>query len=149
MIGKTDEKYLMEGTEKYLKRLQHYVKIDWQEFKDVKAGLTPDETLKREAELILSKVKSDDTLILWDEHGEHLTSRQMAAYLERSQNQSIKSLIFLIGGAFGFHESLRTRAHHSLSMSRMTFSHQMIRIFIAEQIYRAYTIIKNEKYHND
>lgn len=147
-IGKTDEKYLEEGINKYLKRLKHYTQISYEEFKDVKAGQFPTETLKREAEMVLSKLKSEDILVLLDEKGQSYDSVQFGAYLEKMQVQSTKSLIFLIGGAYGHHELIRIRANHLISLSKMTFSHQMVRLFLVEQIYRGYTIIKNEKYHN-
>lgn len=148
-IGKTDEKYLEDGISKYLKRLTHYTRISLDIFKDVKPGQTAEETLKREADLIFSKLKSDDILILMDEKGESYTSVQFASYLEKLQVQAGKHIIFLIGGAFGHHSSIRSRANHSISLSKMTFSHQMVRLFLAEQIYRAFTIIRNEKYHNE
>ncbi len=148
-IGKTDEKYIEDGIAKYLKRLTHYSRISMDVFKDVKPGQQAEETLKREAELVLSKLKSDDFLILMDEKGDTYTSVQFAAYIEKLQIQSGKHIIFLIGGAFGHHASVRNRANHSISLSKMTFSHQMVRLFLVEQIYRAFTIIKNEKYHNE
>lgn len=148
-IGKTDEKYLEDGISKYLKRLSHYGKITMEVIKDVKPGQTAEETLKREAELILSKLKSDDFLVLMDEKGDAYTSIQFAAYIEKLQMQAGKHIIFLIGGAFGHHITIRTRANHAMSLSKMTFSHQMVRLFLAEQIYRAFTIIRNEKYHNE
>jgi len=147
-IGKTDEKYLEEGINKYLKRLKHYTQLSYEEFKDVKAGQFPTETLKREADMILTKLKSEDILVLLDEKGQSYDSVQFASYLEKMQVQSTKSIVFLIGGAYGHHETIRLRANHLVSLSKMTFSHQMVRLFLVEQVYRAYTIIKNEKYHN-
>ena len=135
-IGKTDEKYLIEGIDKYLLRLKHY-------------GATPDETTKREAELVFSKLKSDDVLILLDEHGEMYDSVKFARYIEKLQVNAHKNVIFLIGGAFGHHKTVRARADHQVSLSKMTFSHQMVRLFLTEQIYRAFTILRNEKYHNE
>lgn len=147
-IGKTDEKYLDEGIKKYLNRLKHYTNVDYEEFKAVKSGQTPEETLKREAEVILAKLKSDDTLILLDEHGQMFDSVGFSDYIERFQIQSHKNVIFLIGGAFGHHKTIRERSNQMISLSKMTFSHQMVRLFLAEQLYRAFTIIRNEKYHN-
>ena len=147
-IGKTDEKYLIEGIDKYLLRLKHYCKIDFETFKDIKPGATPDETTKREAELVFSKLKSDDVLILLDEHGEMYDSVKFARYIEKLQVNAHKNVIFLIGGAFGHHKTVRARADHQVSLSKMTFSHQMVRLFLTEQIYRAFTILRNEKYHN-
>ena len=147
-IGKTDEKYLVDGISKYIKRIVHYVKIDYQEFKDVKPGQTIDETLKREAEMIEAKLKPEDTLILMDEKGVSYDSVQFSTFIEKLQNQSSKNVIFLIGGAFGHHKIIRERANHLISLSKMTFSHQMVRLFLVEQLYRSYSIIKNEKYTN-
>jgi 23S rRNA (pseudouridine1915-N3)-methyltransferase len=147
-IGKTDEKYLDEGIKKYLSRLKHYTNVDYEEIKAVKSGQTPEETLKREAEVILAKLKSDDTLILLDEQGQMFDSVGFAAYIERFQIQAHKNVVFLIGGAFGHHKTIRERSNQMISLSKMTFSHQMVRLFLAEQLYRAFTIIRNEKYHN-
>ena len=148
-IGKTDEKYLIEGVDKYLQRLKHYTKLDYEVFKDVKPGQTSEETLKREADLILAKLKADDTLILMDEKGEMYDSVKFAGYIEKLQVQAHKHGVFLIGGAFGHHSTIRARANYMISLSKMTFSHQMVRLFLVEQIYRAFTIIRNEKYHNE
>jgi 23S rRNA (pseudouridine1915-N3)-methyltransferase len=148
-IGKTDEKYLKDGIDKFLQRLGHYKKVDYQEFKDVKHGQTSDETLRREATMIFEKLKTDDFLILLDERGTEMTSVALSQYIEKLQNQSTRSCILLIGGAFGHHTSIKDRANASISLSKMTFSHQMVRLFLAEQLYRAFTIIKNEKYHNE
>ncbi len=148
-IGKTDEKYLDEGIQKYINRLVHYTKVDLVTFKDVKPAPTTEETLKREAEMILSKIKTEDNLILLDEFGQMFRSVQFSAYIEKLQLQGIRHTIFLIGGAFGHHESIRARAQGSISLSKMTFSHQMVRLFFTEQLYRAFTIMRNEKYHND
>lgn len=148
-IGKTQDKYLKEGIDKYLKRLTHYTKLEYEEFKDVKPASTIEETIKREAEMIISKLKTDDILVLLDEKGQDYSSTGFASFLERYQNQSSKNIVLLIGGAFGHHKLVRDRAHHLLSLSKMTFSHQMVRLFLVEQIYRAFTIMRNEKYHNE
>ncbi len=147
-IGKTNEKYLQEGINIYLKRLTHYTKLEYEELKDVKTGATHEETTKKEAELILSRLKINDILVLLDETGHQYSSVGFANFLEKFQIQSGKNIIFLIGGAYGHHKLIREKAHSSLSFSLMTFSHQMIRLFLVEQIYRAFTILKNEKYHN-
>lgn len=147
-IGKTNEKYLSDGISIYLDRLRHYIKIGYEELRDVKPGLTAADTSLREAEMILSRIKSDDLLILLDEKGKLRDSEQFAAYLEKHQNQSAKNVIFLIGGAYGHHQKLKDRANDMISLSPLTFTHQMSRLILAEQLYRAFTIIKNEKYHN-
>ncbi|MFZ1748817.1 MAG: 23S rRNA (pseudouridine(1915)-N(3))-methyltransferase RlmH [Saprospiraceae bacterium] len=148
VIGKTDEKYLTEGIQKYLDRLKHYTKLNYEEFKDVKPSYQTDDTIKREAEMILSKLIPDDILIVLDEKGEEFSSTTFAEYLQKLQNRGPKHVIFLVGGAYGHHSLIRQRANHLISLSKMTFSHQMVRLFLAEQLYRAFTIIKNEKYHN-
>ncbi len=148
-IGKTQEKYLKEGINLYLKRLTHYTKIQYEEWKDVKPGINSEETTKREAEMILSKLKNNDVLILLDEKGKELRSTELAHFLEKFQVQSSKNIVLLIGGAYGHHMMIRERAQYIISLSKMTFSHQMVRLFLVEQIYRAFTILKNEKYHNE
>ena len=148
-IGKTDEKYLVEGIDKYLTRLKHYTKIEYDVLKDVRPGQTPEETLKREADLILSKLKADDVLVIMDERGQAYDSIGFAQYVQKLQNTSAKNVVFLIGGAFGHYDTIRQRAQHAISLSRMTFSHQMVRLFLVEQLYRAFTIIRGEKYHNE
>ncbi|MCZ2100060.1 MAG: 23S rRNA (pseudouridine(1915)-N(3))-methyltransferase RlmH [Chitinophagales bacterium] len=148
-IGKTGEQYLKDGIAIYLKRLTHYSKVELKEFKDVKPGNNPEETIQREAEMILAQIKSDDFLILLDERGTAFTSLQFAAHIEKMQLQSVKHVIFLIGGAYGHHSLIRHRANYLVSLSKMTFSHQMVRLFLAEQLYRAFTILRNEKYHNE
>ncbi len=147
-IGKTDEKYLEQGIEKYLKRLKHYCKFEYETFKDVKSNSNMEDILKRESELILSRLKSDDFLVLLDEYGSQYTSVSFSEYLEKLQLQSLKSVVFLIGGAYGHHPDIKARANHMISLSKMTFSHQMVRLFLVEQLYRGFTILKNEKYHN-
>jgi 23S rRNA (pseudouridine1915-N3)-methyltransferase len=148
-IGKTDEKYLVEGIDKYLTRLKHYTKIEYEVLKDVRPGQTPEETLKREADLIFSKLKADDVLVIMDERGQAYDSIGFAQYIQKLQNTSAKNVVFLIGGAFGHHDTIRQRAQHAISLSKMTFSHQMVRLFLVEQLYRAFTIIRGEKYHNE
>lgn len=148
-IGKTDEKYLDEGINKYLKRLVHYSKVEFEVFKDVKPGNTGEETLKREAALILARLKPEDYLVLLDERGDTYSSLQFSSYIEKLQLQGIKNTVFLIGGAFGHHELIRKRTQSLISLSKMTFSHQMVRLFFVEQLYRAFSILRNEKYHNE
>ena len=103
----------------------------------------------KEAEKYLEKIKDDDFVILLDENGKEYNSRMFANFIEQRQNQSIKRLIFIVGGAFGFDEKLYTRANMTIALSKMTFSHQLVRIIFLEQIYRAYSIINNFPYHND
>lgn len=148
VVGKTQDKYISEGIDIFLKRLLNYTKLEWFEFKEVKNFSTPEDCKKKEGETILSKLKQEDFLIILDENGISCSSTAFASYIEQWQLRSLKHVIFLVGGAFGFHESVKNRANFQLSLSKMTFSHQMVRLFFAEQLYRAYTIINNEKYHN-
>jgi 23S rRNA (pseudouridine1915-N3)-methyltransferase len=147
-IGKTDEKFLEEGIKKYLDRLSHYTKVDYIEWKDSIKSSIPQDIMKKEADMVLKKLKPDDILIILDEKGLQKTSVEFAQFIEKLQNNSTKSCILLIGGAFGIHHSVKERAKYSISLSSCTFTHQMVRIILLEQLYRAYTIIKKEKYHN-
>lgn len=147
-IGKTNEKYLEQGISIFEKRLKHYCKFSSVCIKDVKPGQNPTETRYRECELILSKLTNSDYLILLDEKGDMFTSEKFAAQIEKLQMQASKKIVFLVAGAFGADEKLQKRANKLLSLSKMTFSHQMIRLFFVEQLYRGFTIIRNEKYHN-
>ena len=147
-IGKTNEKYLNLGIEIFVKRLKHYCKFSSCCIKDVKPGQNSSETKSRECEVILSKLTPSDYLILLDENGEMFSSEIFAQQVEKLQMQASKRIVFLVAGAFGADQRLQDRADKLLSLSKMTFSHQMIRLFFLEQLYRAFTIIRNEKYHN-
>ena len=150
-VGKTTEKYLREGEAVYQKRLRHYLPIEFAILPDIRnAGkLSADELKAREGELILGKVNSDDGLILLDVGGEQFTSAKFARWLDRQLQAPYRRLIFVVGGAFGFAPAVYERADKKLSLSKMTFSHQMIRLFLAEQLYRGMTILRGEKYHNE
>jgi len=150
-VGKTDESYLKEGIEKYVKRLKHYTKLSIIEIDELKntKSLTPQQQKTKEAELILKKILPLDHVILLDEKGMELSSMQFATYFEKKSLGSVSSLVFVVGGPYGFDQSVYERANEKLSLSTMTFSHQMIRLFFMEQLYRAFTIIKGEPYHNE
>ena len=150
-IGKTEDAYIKEGIDKYLKRLKHYTKLEMAELPELKntKALTQDQQKSKEAEMLLKKINPTDFVILLDEKGAELTSSQFAAYLDKKAIASVSSLVFVIGGPYGFEASVYQRANDKLSLSRMTFSHQMVRLFFAEQLYRAYTIIKGEPYHHE
>ena len=151
VVGKTDEKYLQEGIDVYTKRLKHYVNFDLvviPALKDQK-GATPDEVKEREAALILKHTAKSDRIVLLDEHGTAHTSTGFAQYLQKQMNAGIRSLTFVIGGAFGFAPSVYAAASDKVSLSKMTFNHQMVRLFFAEQLYRAFTILNHEPYHNE
>jgi len=149
-VGKTEDAYLKDGIEKYAKRLKHYAKlvfVDIDELKNTKA-LTQEQQKAKEAELILKKTNPTDYVILLDEKGMQLTSQQFAAYIDKKAVSSVTSLVFIVGGPYGFDQSVYARANDKLSLSAMTFSHQMVRLFFIEQLYRAFTIIKGEPYHH-
>lgn len=150
-IGKTDEKYLQEGCDIYLKRLKHYFKTELTVIPDLrKAGaLSPEERKVKEGEEILKKIEPTDRLILLDERGKTFTSRKFATFLQKQANTGAKRTVFVIGGAFGFSDEVYAKADDKISLSTMTFSHQMIRLFFLEQLYRGCTILNNEPYHND
>jgi len=150
VIGKTNEVYLREGISMYVNRLQHYVGFDYKELPDVRNAKTlPYEQLKiQEGALILRQLSPSDDLLLLDEHGQQFSSEEWAAYLGKKMCIATKSIVFVIGGAFGFAANVMQRANGCISLSRMTFSHQMVRLIFAEQLYRAFTIIKGEPYHH-
>jgi 23S rRNA (pseudouridine1915-N3)-methyltransferase len=149
-VGKTEDAYLKDGIEKYIKRLKHYTKLemtDIPELKNTKA-LTEEQQKNKEAELILKKITPQDHVILLDENGMEFTSVQFANYINKRSVSSSANLIFIVGGPYGFDQSVYQRANDKISLSRMTFSHQMVRLFFVEQLYRAYSIIKGEPYHH-
>jgi 23S rRNA (pseudouridine1915-N3)-methyltransferase len=150
-VGKTEDAYLKDGIDKYVKRLKHYTKlelVDLPELKNTKA-LTEQQQKTKEAELILKRITPLDHVILLDEKGMELTSKQFANYLDKKSISSTSSLMFVVGGPYGFDQSVYERANDKLSLSRMTFSHQMIRLFFTEQLYRAFTINKGEPYQHE
>ncbi|MGI4020158.1 MAG: 23S rRNA (pseudouridine(1915)-N(3))-methyltransferase RlmH [Janthinobacterium lividum] len=150
-IGKTEESYLNEGINIYLKRLKHYIKLEITEIPELKntKGLSQDQQKVKEAELILKKITSTDYVILLDERGLELSSLQFADLLNKRMLASTQNLVFVIGGPYGFDNSIYQRANEKLSLSKLTFSHQMVRLFFAEQVYRAFTILKGEPYHHE
>lgn len=149
-IGKAHESYVKEGTEMFTKRINYYYPVQWNIIPSVKnAGSLSSTDLKaKEAEQVLSLLKKDDYLVLLDERGKQLTSEGLAEFIEQRSNESIKTIVFLIGGAFGVHESVVQRAGFTWSLSGLVFPHQLVRLILAEQVYRACSIIRNEKYHH-
>ena len=150
-IGKTAFAYIDEGVSVYHKRLQHYATFDWLLLPDVKnaKNLSHEQLREQEGTLVLQKLQTDDFLILFDENGKSYSSEQFAAFLQKLQLQAPRRVIFLIGGAYGFSEAVYQRANAQVSLSSMTFSHQMVRLFCIEQIYRAFTILRGEPYHHN
>jgi 23S rRNA (pseudouridine1915-N3)-methyltransferase len=150
-IGKTDDKNIKALIEHYEKRLKHYIKLEWEIIPDIKNAnkLSFQQQKEKEAELILQKIASSDYVVLFDENGKHYTSLGFSDWIQKKMNASTRTLVFVIGGPYGFSLNMYERANELLSLSKMTFSHQMIRIFISEQIYRAFTILRNEPYHHE
>jgi 23S rRNA (pseudouridine1915-N3)-methyltransferase len=149
-VGKTEDSYLKDGMDKYLKRLKHYIKfeiIELPELKNTKA-LSESQQKSKEAELLFKNIATADHVILLDEAGSQHTSVQFSDLLNKKMIASVNNLVFIIGGPYGFDESIYKRANDKLSLSKMTFSHQMVRLFFVEQIYRAFTILKGEPYHH-
>ncbi len=139
------------GVSEYVQRLQHYLRFEYVEVPDVKVskGMNEEQVKEREGEAILRQLESGAYLILLDEAGRTLSSTGFANHLQKRFNSGGKSLVFVIGGPYGFSDAIKTRANERLSLSPMTFSHQMVRLIAAEQIYRAMTILRNEPYHHD
>jgi len=149
-IGKTSFPYLIEGISIYEKRLKHYISYQSVIIPDIKnaKNLSPAQLKEKEGVALLNKIESGDFVIILDEKGKAYTSVKFAGFLEKQLQMSHKRIIFIIGGAFGFSDAVYARANSKLALSDMTFSHQMIRLFFTEQVYRACTIIRGEPYHN-
>ena len=150
VIGKTDNKNLQQLIEEYTKRLSFYIKFDLEIIPDIKnvKNLSEAQQKEKEGELILSKISATDNLILLDENGKTFSSIGFSEFLQKKMNAGIKTLVFVIGGPYGFSETVYQKANGKVSLSEMTFSHQMVRLFVIEQLYRGFTILKNEPYHH-
>jgi 23S rRNA (pseudouridine1915-N3)-methyltransferase len=150
VIGKTDDKYLQALIDTYEKRLKHYIKFELEIIPDIKnaKNLSEFQQKEKEGELILKKINATDFLLLLDENGTSFTSIEFSKYLQKKMNAATKQLVIVIGGPYGFSDAVYNKAKGQLSLSKMTFSHQMIRLFVVEQIYRAFTILRNEPYHH-
>ena len=149
-IGKTDNKALQSLIDDYTKRLSFYIKFDLEIIADIKnvKNLSESQQKEKEGELILSKLTPTDQLILLDENGTTFSSVSFSDYLQKKMNSGTKTLVFVIGGPYGFSEEVYQKAQGKISLSLMTFSHQMVRLFFIEQLYRGFTILKNEPYHH-
>jgi 23S rRNA (pseudouridine1915-N3)-methyltransferase len=150
-IGKTQDSFLLEAESKYLKRLMHYCKVhtDYLSTPAKWNSLLPEQLMKQEANLFKEKIKPGDFCILLDEKGKSFTSVSFAQQLEKWQNTGAKRLVFIIGGAWGIDQEFKEEIQAKFSLSELTFTHQMVRFLLLEQLYRAYTILKNEPYHNN
>jgi 23S rRNA (pseudouridine1915-N3)-methyltransferase len=150
ITGKTGEQYLSEGISIYEKRLNHYISYEHTVIdlpKNLKS-FSPDETRSNEASLIMRHLQPGDHVILLDEKGSPYSSVEFADFLQKLMNAGIRTLVFVSGGPYGYDPVVRERANHTLSLSRMTFTHQMVRLIFTEQLYRAMTILRGEKYHH-
>ncbi|MFN3342604.1 MAG: 23S rRNA (pseudouridine(1915)-N(3))-methyltransferase RlmH [Flavobacteriales bacterium] len=145
-MGLTGTGYLSEGLEDYEKRLKRYTSFERTDIPFPRSG--KNDPREQEGELLLSKVESGDVVVLLDENGKEFNSVEFSDFIQKRMNAGTKRLVFIIGGAYGFSDSVRKRADYELSLSRMTLTHQMVRLFFTEQLYRAFTIIKGEKYHH-
>lgn len=151
VIGKTDSPYFSEAIREYQNRLGHYIPFEMQVLPDIKnvRNLSESQQKEKEGELILKALQPGDYLVLLDEKGKEFTSMQFAAYIEKKTHTVSRRLVFVVGGPYGFSESVYKAASEKISLSKMTFSHQMIRVIFLEQLYRAMTILNNEPYHHE
>jgi len=149
-IGKTDDKALQNLIDTYVNRLGFYNKFEFEIIPDLKKtkNLSVDQQKTAEGRLILEKVTTSDVVVLLDENGKQFSSEAFSEYIQKRLNSGMKQLIFVIGGPYGFSEEVYSRTDVKISLSKMTFSHQMVRLFFVEQLYRAFTILKNEPYHH-
>ena len=149
-IGKTDQKSLQALIEDYQKRLSFYIKFELEIIPDIKnvKNLSEQQQKEKEGDLILAKLAATDQLMLLDENGKSFSSVAFANELQKKMNAGIKTLVFVIGGPYGFSEEVYKKANGKISLSAMTFSHQMVRLFFIEQVYRGFTILRNEPYHH-
>ena len=150
VISKTDVPYLQTGIEEYVGRLKHYCDFEMVTIPALKNSgrMSPEEVKVKEGELILRQLEKSDQVVLLDEHGREYTSVGFSEYLQKQMNAGVRTLTFVIGGAFGFSPAVYAAAQARISLSQMTFNHQMVRLFFLEQLYRAHTILRHEKYHN-
>jgi 23S rRNA (pseudouridine1915-N3)-methyltransferase len=149
-IGKTDNRELQTLIDEYCKRISFYIKFDLEIIPDIKnvRNLSESQQKEKEGELILAKIGPSEQLILLDENGKEYSSLSFAAELQKKMNSGLKTLVFAIGGPYGFSDLVYSKAQGKISLSQMTFSHQMVRLFVTEQLYRAFTILNNEPYHH-
>lgn len=151
VIGKNDESWLQQAFALYTNRLKHYINFETLSIPVLKnaKNLSTDIQKKKEGELILNNLLTSDFVVLLDEHGKQYSSIAFSGFLNQKMSSGIKRLVFVTGGPFGFSEDVYKRANEKVSLSKMTFSHQMVRLFFIEQLYRAMTILKGEKYHHE
>ncbi len=151
VVGKTDSSYLREGMNEYVKRLKHYINFSFEVIPDIKKGKNTSVEIQKqkEGEFILSKLAPGKELHLFDEKGKMYSSIELSKFIEKKMVSGPKEMVFVIGGPYGFSKEVYQRATSKISLSRLTFSHQMVRLLCVEQIYRAFTILKGEPYHHE
>ncbi|GHV18834.1 ribosomal RNA large subunit methyltransferase H [Bacteroidia bacterium] len=151
VIGKTDAGYFIDAVNEYQRRLEHYIPFEIQVIPDIKnvKSLTAEQQKDKEGELIIKNLQAGDYIVLLDEKGKEYTSIQFANYIEKKTHSVSKRLVFIIGGPYGFSQAVYDKTNEKLTLSRMTFSHQMVRLIFVEQLYRAMTILNNEPYHHE
>ena len=151
VVGKTNSPYLIQGEKEYEKRLNYYCNFEQLTILDVKnrSKFSASDLKKKEGDLILSKLDKSDLIILLDDQGKHYSSIDFSKFLQNKILNSVKKIVFIVGGAYGFSDEVYNRADLKFSLSKMTFSHQMVRMIFKEQLYRAFTILKGEKYHHE
>lgn len=151
VIGKTNGKFLIEGINEYTKRLSYYIPFNIDYLLDVKNNkkLSEDQQKTLEGNTILGALEKSDYVVLLDEHGKEFTSIEFSKYIEKKMTSVPKRLVFIVGGPYGFSQEVKERANEKISLSKMTFSHEMIRLIFTEQLYRAMTIMNNEPYHHE
>lgn len=149
-VGKVHDSYIKEGIEIFTKRISHYYPVEWKIFPSVKNAvqLSKEEIKRAEGISVINSLQNDDILIALDENGKQWNSLELAGFIQQKANESSKNIIFLIGGAYGLHDDILKRSNQTWSLSKLVFPHQLVRLILAEQIYRACTIIRNEKYHH-
>lgn len=150
-VGKAHESYVKEGVEDFTRRISKYYPVEWRIFSPARqtANSVENEIKKIEAQTILNALQKDDYLVLLDEDGKQISSPQLASFIETRANSSVRQLVFLVGGAFGVNDDIKHRSNFTWSLSQLVFPHQLVRLLLAEQIYRVCTIIRNEKYHHE
>ena len=146
-VGKAHERYIKEGIEIFTKRISHYYNVEWKIFPPSKST-SEEQTKKSEAMQLMNSLQNDDILIALDENGKQWNSLELAVFIRQRANESARNLIFLVGGAYGLDETILKKSRYQWSLSKLVFPHQLVRLILAEQVYRACTIIRNEKYHH-
>jgi 23S rRNA (pseudouridine1915-N3)-methyltransferase len=146
-VGKAHESYIKEGVEIFTKRISHYYPVEWKIFSSSKS-ISGEQVKKDEATQLLNAIQKDDILVALDENGKQWNSKELAAFIQQRANSSTKNLVFIIGGAYGLHETIFKMCDYKWSLSELVFPHQLVRLLLSEQVYRACTIIRNEKYHH-